>query len=118
MLSRTVEADGGGIAAAPRLAPDLADESLRIAHGLLIIALGAQVDHFQVDSGPLVAKLDQDFGEIWRKGEVENQSLVVRSASCESSRQAQNRINGRWVRQVGGENRRRRKFSNEIAEIW
>lgn len=67
MLSRIVETDSGGIAAAPRLAPDLADDSLRVAHGLLIISLGAQVDHFQLDSGPLVEILDQDFGEIWRK---------------------------------------------------
>ena len=69
MLSRVVETDSGGIAAAPRLAPDLADETLRVAHGLLIIALGAQVDHFQLASGPVVAKLDEDFGEIWRKAE-------------------------------------------------
>lgn len=66
MLSRIVETDDG-IAPAPRLAPDLADDSLRVAHGLLILALGAQVDHFQLDSGPLVSELDADFGEIWRK---------------------------------------------------
>jgi hypothetical protein len=67
MLSRIVETDSGGIAAAPRLAPDLADESLQVAHGLLILALGAQVDHFHLDSGPVVAELDRDFGEIWGK---------------------------------------------------
>src|SRR5580765_4796743 len=63
MLSRIVETASGGIAAAPRLAPDLADESLRIAHGLLVLSLGAQVEHFHRDSGPVVAELDQDSGK-------------------------------------------------------
>jgi hypothetical protein len=65
MLSRLVETAEAGMAAAPRLAPDVADDSLRVAHGLLILALRAQVDHFALDSGPLVEELDRDFGEIW-----------------------------------------------------
>jgi hypothetical protein len=67
MLSRVVETEAGGIAPALRLAPDLADNSVRVAHGMLIVALGAQVDHFQLDSVPLVSELDKDFGEIWRR---------------------------------------------------
>lgn len=67
MPSRIVETESGGIAAAPRLAPDLADESLMIAHALLVLSLGAQVEHFHLDSGPLVEELDKAFGQIWHK---------------------------------------------------
>lgn len=71
VLSRLVETASGGIEAAPRLAPEVADEALRVAHGMLILALGAQVDYFKLESGPLVEELDHDFKEIWAKTNVE-----------------------------------------------
>jgi hypothetical protein len=70
MLSRLVETASGGIAAAPRLAPEVADDALRVAHGMLILALGAQVDYFKLENGPLVEELDRDFKEIWDKTPV------------------------------------------------
>jgi uncharacterized protein DUF5677 len=76
LLSRLVETDTGGIAAAPRIARDVADEATRIAHGMLILALAAQVDYFKLDSSSLVEELGTDFVNIWGPGDLSQQAPV------------------------------------------
>jgi hypothetical protein len=64
MLSRVVETASGGFAPAPRLAPEVGDESLRVALSMLVRSLELQVAHFRLDGGHLVDDLKQDLVKL------------------------------------------------------